>query len=151
LLAVNAPMFAAQRALFPASLHLELPGRAPRNRWLQAFAWIRDNTPKDAYFALGPDYLTQPGEDMHGFRALAERSALADDLKDGSVLSKAPGLVPRWRAEVGAQEGWEHFQAADYERLRAQFGVDWVILDTVAPPGFACRWRREGLSICRIP
>jgi hypothetical protein len=151
LAAANAPMFAAQRALFPASPHLEFPGRAPQNRWLQAFAWIRDNTPKDAYFALGPDYLTQPGEDMHGFRALAERSALADAIKDGSVLSKAPGLVPDWRAQVGAQEGWEHFQAADFGRLRAQFGVNWVLLNTNPPPSFDCPWRREGLSTCRVP
>jgi hypothetical protein len=151
LVVANAPMFAAQRALFPASPHLELPGRAPQNRWLQAFAWIRQNTPKDAYFALGPDYLTQPGEDMHGFRALAERSALADAVKDSSVLSKAPGLVPGWRAQVGAQVGWEHFQAADFERLRAQFGVGWALLDFPPPASFACRWRQNGLSICRIP
>ena len=151
LLAVNVPMFAAQRALFPASQHLELPGRPPRNRWLQAFAWIRDNTPKDAYFALGPNYVTQPGEDMHEFRALAERSAMADAIKDGSVLSKAPELVARWRGEVAAQEGWDRFQAADFQRLRQQFGVGWVVLDTDPPVSFACRWRWEGLSICRIP
>jgi len=151
LAAINVPMFAAQRALFPASPHLELPGRAPHNRWLQAFEWIRDHTPKDAFFALGPDYLAQPGEDMHGFRALAERSALADRIKDGSVLSKAPGLVARWREEVAAQEGWQHFQAADFERLHDQFGVDWVVLDTPPPPAFACPWRHDGISICSIP
>jgi hypothetical protein len=149
--AVNVPMFVAQRALFPASPHLELPGRVPQNRWLQAFSWIRDNTPKDAYFALGPDYLLEPGEDIHGFRALAERSALADAIKDSSVLSKAPELVPRWRTEVGSQEGWGQFQAADFERLRARFGVDWVLLDSPPPSSFACPWRREGISICRIP
>lgn len=150
-LLANLPMYAAQRALFPASRHLEVPGRPPANRWLQAFAWIRINTPKDAYFALGPDYLTQPGEDMHGFRALAERSALADSLKDGSVMSKAPALVPRWQAEVQAQAGWNRFRTADFERLRAQFGADWVLLDVPPPASFACPYRRDGLSVCRIP
>jgi hypothetical protein len=151
LCAMNIPMYAAERELFPASAHLELPGRTPHNRWLGAFAWIRENTPKDAYFALGPRYLVQPGEDMHGFRALAERSALADEIKDGSVLSKAPELVPQWRAQVDAQEGWDRFQAADFERLRDRFGVNWVLLDRPAPGSLSCPWKREGLSVCRVP
>lgn len=40
-----AGMFVAQRALFPASAHVEWPGAASRNRWVQAFVWIRQNTP----------------------------------------------------------------------------------------------------------
>ena len=54
-----------------------------QNAWLQAFAWIRQNTPVDGLFALDPHYMTLPGEDYHGFRALAERSVLADYEKDG--------------------------------------------------------------------
>jgi hypothetical protein len=41
LLVINAGMFAAQRELFAGSEHLELPGRATANPWLQAFTWIR--------------------------------------------------------------------------------------------------------------
>jgi hypothetical protein len=59
-----------------------LPGRASANPWLQAFDWIRQNTPTDAYFALDPEYMAAPGEDYHSFRALAERSQLADNIKD---------------------------------------------------------------------
>src|SRR5262249_12813944 len=71
-------MFYAQREMYPASAHLEMPWTVPDNDWLQAFAWIHDNTSTDAFFALDPHYEKLPGEDYHGFRALAERSALAD-------------------------------------------------------------------------
>ena len=46
LLVVNGCMFAWQRTEFSGSQHLELPGRQPANAWLQAFAWIRENTPE---------------------------------------------------------------------------------------------------------
>ena len=82
LVAINAGMFISQRLQFSGSEHLELPGRSTANPWLQAFAWIRQNTPTDAYFALDPEYLAAPGEDYHSFRALAERSQLADKIKD---------------------------------------------------------------------
>ncbi len=64
------------------------------NPWLQAFAWIRQNTPTDAYFALDPEYLAAPGEDYHSFRALAERSQLADAIKDTAVVTQVPELGP---------------------------------------------------------
>ena len=67
-----AGMFLAQRALFPASSHVEWPGAAPRNPWEQAFVWIRQNSPVDALFALDPGYMDIAGEDETGFRCLAQ-------------------------------------------------------------------------------
>ncbi|MFP5234828.1 MAG: hypothetical protein ACLGSD_02925 [Acidobacteriota bacterium] len=151
LIVANGVMFAAQRQLFAASPHLEMPGRSSSNPWLQAFAWIRTNTPRNAYFAVGPKYLDDPMEDVHSFRALAERSVLADAIKDGSVMSKAPELSGEWRSQVQAQQGWQHFKAADFERLKAGFGVDWVVLDRPPPPALACPWRDGAISVCRIP
>lgn len=151
LVAAYGSMFAVQRLLFAASYHLELPGRAPANPWLQAFAWIRTNTPRDAYLALDPWYLAAPGEDYHCFRALAERSALADAIKDTSVLSKAPELVPEWKRQVQAEEGWKHFKLADFERLKADFGVDWVLVPYPQPDGLACPWHNQALAVCRVP
>jgi hypothetical protein len=145
------PMFDVQRALFPSTPHLEFPGHASANPWLQAFAWIRTHTPPDAYFALGPGYLTRPGEDMHSFRALAERSTLADNLKDRSVLSKAPQLVAEWQLQVNAQPNWAGFQIADFQRLTDKFGVDWLILDREPPPGLPCPWNHRPLFVCQIP
>jgi hypothetical protein len=151
LLAANGGMFLSQRALLPASEHIEWPGRISRNPWLQAFAWIRQNTPRDAYFALDPNYLAAPGEDYHSFRALAERSQLADAIKDTAVATQVPELASRWAAQVDAQAGWPTFQLADFERLRARFGVDWVLLSYPAPAGLDCRWHNSKLSVCRIP
>ena len=151
LVAAYGGMFVSQCRLLPASEHLELPGRAFSNPWLQAFAWIRQNTPSDAYFALDPNYLAAPSEDYHSFRALAERSQLADAIKDPAVVTQVPELASRWVEQVDAQAGWGGFQAADFERLRARFGVGWVLVPYPAPARLTCQWHNERLSVCRVP
>ncbi len=85
-------MCLVQRQIFASTEHIELPAASSQNPWLQAFTWIRQNTPKDAYFALDPHYMAAPDEDYHSFRALAERSALADAIKDTAVITKVPEL-----------------------------------------------------------
>lgn len=147
---LGAAMFYVQRQTFPASAHLEMPGRAPSNRWLEAFDWIRQNTPQDSLFALDPYYMERPGEDAHAFRALAERSVLADQVKDPSVTTQVPRLAVRWQEQVKAQNGWEHFQKEDFQRLRAQFGVNWVVLQRPGAAGLSCPYRNEILLVCRI-
>jgi hypothetical protein len=151
LIVINGGMFATQRALFSSSEHLELPGIRPTNSWLQAFAWIRINTPTNAYFALDPNYLDAPGEDSHNFRALAERSQLADAIKDTAVVTQVPELGPTWERQVAAQSGWTHFKLADFERLKLEFGVNWVLVSYPQPGGLACRWHNRALSVCQIP
>lgn len=151
LVIVNGSMFGAQRAEFSSSEHLELPGRLTGNQWLQAFAWVRCNTPTDAYFALDPRYLEAPGEDFHSFRALAERSQLADAIKDTAVVTQVPELGPVWDRQLRAQEGWKSFKLADFERLKQDFGVGWVLVANPAPTGLACRWHSDSLSVCQIP
>jgi hypothetical protein len=151
LLAINGGMFLSQRMLFASSEHLELPGRVSANPWLQAFAWIRQNTPTDAYFALDPNYLAAPGEDYHSFRALAERSQLADNIKDTAVVTQVPELGVVWAQQVKAQKGWTHFQRADFERLKTEFGIGWVLVAYPPPAGLACSWHNASLTVCRIP
>jgi hypothetical protein len=151
LLVANVGMFSTQRLLFADSEHLELPGRPTSNPWLQAFAWIRQHTPQDAYFALDPNYMAAPGDDYHSFRALAERSQLADAIKDTAVVTQVPQLGPEWAREVNALAGWNHFQLADFERLKTEFGVDWVLVSYPPPVGLACVWHNDPLSVCRIP
>jgi hypothetical protein len=151
LLVVNGGMFLWQRAEFSGVQHLELPGRAPANPWLQAFAWIRVNTPVDAYFALDPHYMEAPGEDFHGFRALAERSQLADAVKDAAVVTQVPELGPVWASQVKAEEGWHEFKGATFERLKTAFGVDWVLVAYPQADGLACRWHNDSLAVCEIP
>jgi len=143
-------MFMAQRATYPASAHLEWPGAASSNAWMQAFAWIREHTPPDSYFAIGADYMRRPGEDYHGFRGLAERSRLADATKDAAVATQVPPLAARWQAEVEAQRGWEHFGPADFAALKARFGVDWVLLERPAGDGMDCPYENQAVRVCRV-
>jgi hypothetical protein len=136
---VNGGMFLSQRQLFPASQHLELPFVHSTNPWIQAFEWIRKNTPEDAYFALDPGYMAAPGEDYHGFRALAERSVLSDAIKDAAVVTQVPELGPIWHRQQLALAGWSRFQLADFERLKAQFGVNWALVSYPPPASFPAR------------
>jgi hypothetical protein len=156
-LPLSAGMFYAQCQMYPATEHLELPGAATQNRWLQAFAWIRQNTPVDAQFALDPHYTELPGEDFHGFRALAERSVLADYVKDGGMAARVPQLAQRWLTEVAAQTGWRDFQAADFERLKRDFGVTWFALSradaeysNARPSPVICPYANDEVKVCHL-
>ena len=152
---LSAGMFYAQRQLYPATAHLELPGllsrnEASSNRWVEAFHWISRNTPVDSQFALDPQYMELPGEDYHGFRALAERSVLADAVKDAGMVARVPSLAPRWLREVDAQRGWRGFQRPDFQRLKADFGVDWVVLQVPGVAGLQCPYRNPQVMVCRV-
>lgn len=151
LVVVNVSMFAWQRVEFSAVPHLEWPGRQSSNPWLQAFTWIRSNTPVDAYFALDPYYLKARGDDFHSFRGLAERGQLADAVKDTAVVTQVPELGPAWSSQVAAQQGWRNFTLSDFQRLRTAFGVDWVLVAYPQPTGLACPWHNDQLAVCQIP
>jgi hypothetical protein len=157
-LPLSAAMFYAQRQLFPATEPVEWPGGRSPNPWLQAFTWIRQNTPVNSRFALDPHYVALPGEDYHGFRALAERSVLADYDKDGGMAARVPRLAPRWLKEATAQTGWQNFRAADFQRLKTEFGVDWVILsrrqgedgNSDAALRMTCPYQNLQLQVCQL-
>ena len=143
-------MLVAQRALFPASAHIEWPGRTPRNPWAQAFTWIRGNTPTNSVFAIDPDYMRLPGEDEIGFRCLAERSRLADVVKDGGVVSMFPPLAEEWREQVRAQSPWKQLQAPDFVRLQQKYGVSWVVVQQPVA-GLDCPYTNSVVRVCRVP
>jgi hypothetical protein len=143
-------MFYAQRQMYPATAHLELPGAASGNDWVEAFRWISRNTPVDSQFALDPRYMELPGEDYHGFRARAERSVLADEVKDAGMAARVPSLAPRWLREAEAQRGWRSFQRPDFLRLKAEFGVDWVVLEVPGGDGLSCLYRNLQVTVCRV-
>ena len=145
-----AGMFVAQRALFPDSAHIEWPGASPKNQWVQAFEWIQSNTPRDAVFALDPLHMHIPGEDENGFRAIAHRSMLADAVKDSGAVSMFPPLAETWLAQVEAQNGWKTFQARDFHRLRAEYGVNWVVLQRPGAPDLDCPYQNAAVLVCRV-
>jgi hypothetical protein len=143
-------MFVAQRALFPGSAHIEWPGAQPKNPWAQAFLWIRSNTPVNAVFALDPDYMNLAGEDEQGFRAIAQRSSVADGLKDSGAVSMFPVLADEWWRQLQAQSGWSHFQLQDFRRLQAVYGVGWVVLQQPGVAGLDCPYHNQAVLVCRV-
>ena len=144
-------MFAAQRTIFPSSAHVELPGVAPRNDWAKSFRWIRDNTPTDSVFAIDPHYMQLPGEDSIGFRCLAERSRLADAVKDSGAVSMFPPLAEDWWAQMQAQTPWKNLGPGDFEQLKKQYGVTWVVVQQPGVSSLDCSYQNVAVRVCRIP
>jgi hypothetical protein len=146
-----AAMGYAQLLIFPGSPHIEWPGAASPNPWVQAFRWVRNNTPNDAVFALDPDYMGMRGEDENGFRAIAERSRMADNGKDRGVVTMFPALADEWLNQTQALQNWKYFTVADLIRLRQRYGVDWVVLEQPGIAGLECPFQNKTLLVCRVP
>jgi hypothetical protein len=147
---VAAGMWFLQHSIFPSSPHVEWPGSHEDNSWNSAFLWIRGHTPKSAVFALDPGYMLSPGEDMHGFRAIAERSVLADSVKDSGAVSLFPQLADHWRSQTKAESGWKNFRREDFEKLARQFPITWILTQTPGPSGMNCPYENRVLAVCRI-
>jgi len=147
-------MFFAQRQLFPASAHIEWPWAPPLNPWAQAFDWIRENTPVDALFALDPRHMELPGEDENGFRARAQRSMLADLVKDKGAASMFPPLSVKWAEQTADEKNFDRFGKRDFERLRQKYGITWVVEQVGASraidTGLECPYRNDAVQVCRV-
>ena len=65
------------------------------------------------------------------------------------MVTQVPELGPVWASQVAAQEGWRNFKLADFERLKTEFGVDWVLVAYPQPGGLACRWHNDAAG--RLP
>ncbi len=141
----------AQRLRYPATANLELPWSQPRNQWVKAFLWVRAHTPEPAVFAMDPDYLALPGEDNHSFRAIAERSSLADDEKDPAVVTQVPELAPVWLAQHNEQAGWKGWTYGDFAHLKATTPARWVLVAPAQSHGMDCPFTNPAVSVCRLP
>lgn len=145
-------MFFVERATYPNSQHIEWPGqKTSPNDWVNALLWIRNNTPQDAVFAVDSRYFLVPGVDVHGFRAVSARAALADYFKDSGAVSIFPNLAPEWKQMSSATYGLNHFTLPDFERLAREYPVDWTLIHGSAPAGMACPYQQRGYSVCKIP
>jgi hypothetical protein len=149
--AVATLMFAVQLSLYPALKHLEWPWARSHNPWSQAFLWIRNNTPPDAYFALDPYYQQQPQEDTLGFRAMTERSVLPDWSKDGGVAAIDPALAQQWWLQMNQTKDFSHWN--DFQRIQtlAPYGVNWIVLAASTPTQFACPYQNSAVRVCHLP
>lgn len=152
---LSAGMSMAQRALFPVSAIVEWPGATPKNPWAQAFLWVRANTPADAVFSLDPEYMHTKGEEEIGFRCLAERSRMADNVKDNGVVSMFPPLAEEWWAQVEAQHPGRELTIENLKQLKAKYGVDWILTQRPAPadpdPDLVCPYQNSAVRVCRLP
>ena len=148
---LSAGMFLQERSLFPASATIEWPGRAAKNPWAQAFVWIRENTAVDAVFAMDPRYMHIAGEDEIGFRCMAQRSRLADAIKDNGVVSMFPPLADRWLSEVNAENPWGSLGVEDFKRLEARYGLNWLVMQQPGVGGLECPYTNYAVRVCRAP
>jgi hypothetical protein len=144
-------MFFAERQTFPSSAHFELPAIHQSNPWVQAFEWIRSNTPKDALFALDSDYITKPGEDAQSFRAIAERSALPDYSKDGGEAAITPSLTREW--ERGQTLQTRLSERTDDDRIASlrPAGVSWIVVSRNSNTAFPCAYTNAAVKVCHLP
>lgn len=143
-------MFFVQQQTFPASAHVEWPWSTPSNQWVEAFEWVRSNTPKDAVFALDGEYTEARGEDCQGFSALAERSSLADVSKDGGVAALFPSVAPQWAREAQITSRVAHFAREDNLDALAKAGASWVLLPAGNAESFDCAYRNATVAVCRL-
>lgn len=145
-------MFFVGRATYPDSPQIELPSRSSANAWVNTLLWIRGNTPVNAVFAVDSHYLHEEGVDSHGFRAVSERSDLADYYKDSGAASLFPDLADEWKAMSEATTGLNHFSKQDFERLRGEYPeVGWTVVHGAAPAGLQCPYQRQSYAVCRLP
>jgi len=151
LVLICAGMFYAQRQEFSSTKHIEGPWlHTSENEWVQAFVWIREHTPPDAYFVLNPRFMGLPGEDEHGFRAIAQRSRLADLSKDPGEVTIDPDLADAWRVQSQAASNWADSSDSGLSYLHLQFGVNWAVLPLSATIPSDCPFHNSKIEVCHL-
>ena len=152
LVPLSAGMFAVDYETNPMSPHIEWPGQmTSSNAWVNALLWIRQNAPQDTVFAVDSGYFRDPDVDVHGFRSISERAALADYYKDGGVVAIFPNLADDWKQQSSATRGLNHFSAQDFTRLAHEYPVTWTAIHGPAPAGMDCPYQQNGYAVCKIP
>ena len=114
--------------------------------------WIRQNTPRNAVFAIDAQYFKDSVVDSHGFRAISERAALADQYKDSGVVSLFPALAGEWKQMSTATTGLNHFSIDQFRNLHDEYPqVSWVVIHGTAPAGLNCPYVKDDFSVCHMP
>lgn len=147
-----AGMFIAARNTYPHSAHIEFPFKTSSNPWVNTLLWVRANTPTDAVFAVDSRYFKDEPVDVHGFRSISQRSALADYYKDSGVVSLFPDLADEWKHMSDATYGLNHFSRAQFQSLRKEYPeVSWTVIHGTAPAGLDCPYQQNSFEVCRMP
>lgn len=145
-------MFTAQRASFPRSPQVELPGirTGAQNPWVSAFLWARSHTSANAVFALDARYVNEDGEDAQTFRAWALRSALPDYSKDGGEAAITPRLADLWLQAATAQQHLSQETDAVRDAKILPLGATWMIVHTSAITQHPCPYINPVVKVCRL-
>jgi hypothetical protein len=163
IVAVGGLMFGVQRATYPALAQVQVPwmqradssfkpnASSNPNSWTGAFLWIKSHTPLDALVAMDADYIQAEGEDAQGFRAIAERSSLADYSKDGGAAAVFPQLAKAWMTEHTAQTGLSRMSDAERKQRLGPLGVHWLVLQKNAVTSLRCPYDNGMLRVCELP
>jgi hypothetical protein len=63
-----------------------------------------------------------------------------------------PAMAEEWQEQANAQRGWGKFQLADFQRLKARYGVNWVVVEVEQPGAAAlmCPYGNSRVRVCRI-
>ncbi len=145
-------MFLVARQTYPNSAQIEVPSKTSSNAWVNTLLWIRQNTPPDAVFAVDSRYFKDEPTDVHGFRAISERSALADYYKDSGVVSLFPALAVEWKEMSNATHGLNHFSSVQFQNLKQEYPeVTWTVIHGIAPQGMDCPYHQRAYSVCQMP
>jgi hypothetical protein len=147
LLGAAAGMYWSETTMYPGSQHWEWPGSAPENPWGEALVWIRHNTPPEAVFAISPDLLAHPAEDLPGFRALAERSVLVDN-KDEGVASVFPEVAPEWKRRSLAAVNLAQLRPDERAARLSPYHVSWLLLPPSSTVTAGCPYRNSVVAVC---
>ena len=81
---------------------------------------------------------------------MAERSVLADYVKDSGAVSLFPKLAAEWEKQVGAERGIDRFEPADFQRLLKRYPVTWILTTQPGPAGLICPYQNAELAVCRM-
>jgi len=65
-------------------------------------------------------------------------------------VTQVPRPASEWQEETQTRAGWNRFQKPDFERLRARFGVTWVVLERPGLSGLNCPFQNDQLLVCRL-
>lgn len=151
-ISLAAGMFIVNRQTYPNSPQIEFPSATSSNPWVNTLLWVRQNTPGNAVFAVDSRYFSDKMTDVHGFRAISERSELADYHKDGGVVSLFPNLANEWKQQSNATYGLNHFSVAQFRSLQEEYPeISWTVIHGAAPMGMNCPYQKQGYSVCRLP
>ncbi len=76
---------------------------------------------------------------------------LADASKDNSVVEVFPDLAWQWKLETDPRKNWDHFRLDDFQRLKRNYLVRWVIVQRPGVAGLDCPYANGTVMVCRIP